>query len=89
MSHLRLAERRCNTEFNDLRKFICLKKYEVSVETITVCSVIENLAEHGIYCLPCFCISIIPYFLGYKTDFFPSKNDPKDLDPSYKTDLDL
>ena len=31
----------------------------------------------------------IPYFLGYKTDFFPSKNDPKDLDPSYKMDLDL
>ena len=34
-------------------------------------------------------INVLPYFLGYKTDFFPSKNDPKDLDPSYKTDLDL
>ena len=33
--------------------------------------------------------TLLPYFLGYRTDFFPSKNDPKDLDPSYKTDLDL
>ena len=31
----------------------------------------------------------LPYFLGYKTDFFPFQNNPKDLDPSYKTDLDL
>ena len=32
---------------------------------------------------------VIPYFLGYKTDFFSFQNNPKDLDPSYKTDLDL
>ena len=31
----------------------------------------------------------VPYFLGYKTDFFSFQNNPKDLDPSYKTDLDL
>ena len=31
----------------------------------------------------------IPYFFRYKTEFFPSQNNPKDLDPSYKTDLDL
>ena len=31
----------------------------------------------------------LPYFLGYKTDFFSFQNYPKDLDPSYKTDLDL
>ena len=31
----------------------------------------------------------IPYFLGYKTDFFSFQNNSKDLDPSYKTDLDL
>ena len=31
----------------------------------------------------------LPYFLGYKTDFFSFLNNPKDLDPSYKTDLDL
>ena len=30
----------------------------------------------------------VPYFLGYKTDFFSFQNNPKDLDPSYKTDLD-
>ena len=32
---------------------------------------------------------MVPYFLGYKTDFFSFQNNPKDLDPSYKTDLDL
>ena len=30
----------------------------------------------------------LPYFLGYKKDF-SFQNNPKDLDPSYKTDLDL
>ena len=29
------------------------------------------------------------YFFGYKTEFFFFQNNPKDLDPSYKTDLDL
>ena len=28
------------------------------------------------------------YFFGYKT-VFPFQNNPKDLDPSYKMDLDL
>ena len=31
----------------------------------------------------------LPYFFSYKTEFFPSINNPKDLDPSYKMDLDL
>ena len=31
----------------------------------------------------------VPYFLEYKTDFFSFQNNPKDLDPSYKTDLEL
>ena len=31
----------------------------------------------------------IPYFFGYKTEFFSFQNNPKDLDPSCKTDLDL
>ena len=31
----------------------------------------------------------IPYFFGYKTEFFSSQNNPKDLDPSCKMDLDL
>ena len=31
----------------------------------------------------------IPYFLGYKKEFFPFQNNPINLDPSYKTDLDL
>ena len=34
-------------------------------------------------------VQAIPYFFGYKTDFFFLQNNPKDLDPSYKTDLDL
>ena len=29
------------------------------------------------------------YFFGYKTEFFPSKTIPKDVEPSCKTDLDL
>ena len=32
---------------------------------------------------------ILPYFFGYKTEFFSFQSNPKDLDPSYKTDLDL
>ena len=31
----------------------------------------------------------LPYFFGYKTEFFSFQNNTKDLDPSYKTDLDL
>ena len=31
----------------------------------------------------------LPYFFGYKTVFFPFQNNPKDLDLSCKTDLDL
>ena len=32
---------------------------------------------------------MLPYFFGYKTEFFSFQNNPKDLDPSYKMDLDL
>ena len=35
-------------------------------------------------------IKFLPYFFCYKTEgFFPLQNNPKDLDPSYKMDLDL
>ena len=33
--------------------------------------------------------SFIPYFFGYKTEFISFQNNPKDLDPSCKMDLDL
>ena len=36
-----------NTELNDLRRIICLRKYEVTAEGISVCKVIEKLLEHG------------------------------------------
>ena len=44
-----------NTEINDLRKIICFRKYEDSVDskTIPFCNAIENLAVHGIHSLPC------------------------------------
>ena len=29
------------------------------------------------------------YFFGYQTEFFSFQNNPKNLDPSYKMDLDL
>ena len=31
----------------------------------------------------------LPYFFSYKTEFFSFQNKPKDLDPSYKMDVDL
>ena len=31
----------------------------------------------------------LPYFFGYKTEFFSFQNNPRDLDPSCKMDLDL
>ena len=31
----------------------------------------------------------LPYFFGYKTEYFSFQNNPKDLDPSCKMDLDL
>ena len=42
-----------NTELNDLTKIISFIKSEVYVERISVCNVIENLAEHRIHGLPC------------------------------------
>ena len=32
---------------------------------------------------------MIQYFFSYKTEFYSFLNSPKNLDPSYKTDLDL
>ena len=31
----------------------------------------------------------VPFFFGYKTGFFSFQNNPKALDPSCKTDLEL
>ena len=31
----------------------------------------------------------VPCFFGYKTEFFPFQDSPKNLNPSYKMDLDL
>ena len=31
----------------------------------------------------------LPYFFAYKMVFFPFQNNPKNLDPSYKMDLDF
>ena len=42
-----------NTELNNLRIVICLRKSEITVERISVCNVIEKLMENGIHCLPC------------------------------------
>ena len=42
-----------NAELNALRKIICSKKSAVFVERISVCNVIEKLAEHGIHGIPC------------------------------------
>ena len=48
-----------NTELNDLRKIIYLRKSEVYVKKQqkthkkTVSNVIKNLVEYGIHCLSC------------------------------------
>ena len=42
------------TELKDFIKTICLKKSQVSAESISVCYVIENSVEHGRHCLPCY-----------------------------------
>ena len=33
-------------------------------------------------------IFLTPYFFGYKKEFFCFQNNPKDLDPFYKMDLE-
>ena len=48
-----------NTELNDLRIIICLRKSEVTVERISICNVNEKLMEHGIHYVPCSCINDI------------------------------
>ena len=45
--YIRSLSRNKNTESNDLKKMICLRKTEVCVERITVYKVIETLVEHG------------------------------------------
>ena len=40
-------------ELDDLRKIICLRKFEVSVERISVRNVNEIFEEYDKHCLPC------------------------------------
>ena len=42
-----------------------------------------------IYDYDCLQKLYLPYFFSYKTKFCSFQNKPKDLDPSYKMDLDL
>ena len=44
-----------DTELNNLRTIICLRKSEVTVEKISVCNVSEKLMGHGIHGLARFC----------------------------------
>ena len=48
-----------NTELIDLRISSCLGKSEFTVESISVCNVIEKLIEHNLHCLPCQCTNDI------------------------------
>ena len=52
-----------NTELNDLRIIICLRKSEAFVERLSVCYVTEKYAEHGLYYLPCSGTNDIIYLL--------------------------
>ena len=48
-----MADLQINTELNELRIIICLRKSKVSIERMSVHNVIENFVEHAIHCLPC------------------------------------
>ena len=46
---------------------------------------------HTLICsfiIPIFHLAALPYFFGCKTEVFSFQNNPKDLDPSCKMDLD-
>ena len=53
----------------------------------------QDLSTNRITCVTAPCPSNknfnIPYFFNYKTVVFSFQNNPKDLDPSCKMDLDL
>ena len=52
-----------------------LRKSEVSVERISVYYVIEELAEHGIYCLPCCDINNVIDLLSKECRVYIGQND--------------
>ena len=53
-----------NTELDDLRKLFLWENLKGLLKKFSVCTVIEDLAEHGIHCLQCFytndVINILP-----------------------------
>ena len=57
-------------ELNALRRVICLRKSEATVERISVCNVIEKLMEHGMHCLPsgCHSVKVVSKTVGYSLD---------------------
>ena len=54
------------------------------------CNFAKNVRSFALLKLLTFFFSEnIPYFFGYKAEIFSFQNNPKDLDPSWKMDLDL
>ena len=51
--------------------------------------IVLKMEQFGIAMKYCIYSAMIPYFFGYKTEYFTFQNNPKNLDPSYKMDLDL
>ena len=58
-----------------------------SDQTAQMCKLIQDFAVCKGHALPF--SNDLPYFFGYKTEIFSFQSNPKDLDPSSKTDLDL
>ena len=58
----------------------------MTVSTHEILKLLMNI--YLFMCLPNIA-RILCYFLGYKMEVFPSKTMPKNLDLSYKMDLDL
>ena len=63
--------------------------HKISAECyiLSFCALSQSRAkcENNVYATG----KVIPYFFGYKMEFFPFQNNPKNLDPSYKMNLDL
>ena len=50
---------------------------------------LELVARPDQFAYNCLMSNKIPYFSDYKMEAFPFQNNPKNLDRSYKMDLDL
>ena len=81
----------------DLQNFIFTEEqisFAVTFSAYSLSSIHSNIEVFFVFQInyhqkKCALISLLPYFFAYKTVFFSFQNNPKNLDLSYKMDLDL